>query len=122
LRRLLSVALDATTSLSVVPLRFATGLGFAVTGAAVLYGLVILVRKIFFVDYIAGFATLVLLITGFAGIQLTILGILGEYLGRVLRQSQNRPLYFVREVRGRDAAAFEKTLPLPPGPQEPRRG
>lgn len=114
LRRLFTLALDATTSLSVVPLRFATGLGFAVTAAAIVYGVVILMRKIFFVDYAAGFATLVLLITGFAGIQLTILGILGEYLGRVLRQSQNRPLYFVRDIQGAGAGRLQTTLPLPP--------
>jgi glycosyltransferase involved in cell wall biosynthesis len=114
LRRLLTLSLDATTSLSVVPLRFATGLGFAVTAAAGVYGLLILVRKIFFIDYAAGFPTLVLLVTGFSGIQLTILGILGEYLGRVLRQSQNRPLYFVRDIQGRDAGRLARTLPLPP--------
>jgi dolichol-phosphate mannosyltransferase len=121
LRRLVQLAVDATTSLSVIPLRFATALGFAVTGAAGLYGLYTLIKMYYLGGLLAGFPTLVLLISGFAGIQLTILGILGEYLGRVLRESQLRPLYFVRDLRGHGSDSLGDSLPLPPGGR-PRSG
>ena len=114
LKRLVSLALDATTSLSVVPLRFATALGFLVTTAAVLFGAYTLVKMWVLGGLLPGFTTLVLLISGFAGIQLTILGILGEYLGRVLREAQNRPLYLVRELRGATPSVVASSLPLPP--------
>jgi polyisoprenyl-phosphate glycosyltransferase len=119
LRRLFRLAMDATTSLSVVPLRLASGLGLATTAFAFLYGGYTLLRYLFFGGLLAGFPTMVVLITGLSGIQLLILGILGEYLGRVLRESQRRPLYFVRQVRGAGAAAAAATLPLPPTPPTP---
>lgn len=103
LRRLLRVAMDATTSMSVVPLRFATGLGFTVTLIALAYAAYVFARKLLFDDLMTGFAATATLISFFAGVQLLMLGIVGEYLGRVLEEVQRRPLYLVREAVGAGA-------------------
>jgi glycosyltransferase involved in cell wall biosynthesis len=113
-RRLFRLAMDATTSLSLVPLRFATGLGLAVMASSMLYGLYVLVRTLLGHEFLAGFPTLVVLITFLSGAQLLILGIIGEYLGRTLREGQGRPLYFVRTALGAGAEKHVERLPLPP--------
>jgi glycosyltransferase involved in cell wall biosynthesis len=114
LPRLARFALDATTSSSMGPLRLASVLGFLATGFAFFYGALIVVKHVFFEVQLPGFSTLVVLITGLSGLQLLILGIMGEYLGRSLRESQRRPLYFIRQAKGAVDQDAIKKMPLPP--------
>lgn len=112
LRVLLTLALDATTAMTIVPLRAASILGCLVTIGSIAYGLGILLLVITGRELQPGFPTLAILVSVLAGVELLILGIIGEYVGRGLRESQRRPLYLVRQITGVGSDAA--TLPLPP--------
>jgi glycosyltransferase involved in cell wall biosynthesis len=96
---LLDLAFEGLTSFSVLPLRLASMLGVLSAFAALIFGVVIIVKKIMFGDPVAGYPSLVVLITFIGGIQLLALGIIGEYLGRVFNETKNRPLYLVKDIK-----------------------
>jgi len=96
LRKMLLFSMDAITSFSILPLRMLTVLGSFILLLSILFSVVVLIVK--FLDpsyFLAGFPTIVLLITFFGGIQLISLGIIGEYVGRVYEEIKRRPLYFM---------------------------
>ena len=100
LRHLLRLALDAVTGFSLVPLRLALRLGLAVSALSIAAAVVLLVRAALG-GTAPGWPALVALGLFFlGGVQLTVLGLLGEYLGRTYREVQRRPLYLVREEGG----------------------
>jgi len=101
LRKMLRFAMDGITSFSHKPLRLATYIGFTLSGISFLYLLVVLFQALFFANTtIQGWASIVAINLFFNGIMLVLLGIIGEYIGRIYDESKNRPLYIVREVRG----------------------
>jgi len=95
--RLFRLAFHAITSFSTVPLRLATYLGMASSGIGFLYGCYFLYKKIFLGIQVLGYASIIVAVLFMGGVQLLILGIMGEYLGRVYQEVQGRPLYIVRE-------------------------
>jgi len=103
LRRMIRLALDAITSFSIRPLRIASMLGilFALLGLA---GVVFSVSGWFFGRTLPGWTSVMVVILTLGGIQLTVLGIIGEYLGRLYIESKRRPLYVIDEIRTRDRA------------------
>lgn len=104
LRKMLRFALDGLTSFSHVPLQLATWLGFAVSVFAFLYILVVLVLKVLAIN-VPGWTTLMVFILLLGGMQLLIVGILGEYVGRIYDEVKHRPLYLVSEEVGGETAA-----------------
>lgn len=100
LRRLLHFALDGLTSFSTLPLRVSTLLGLAVSTFAFLYVAVFVVKTMVFGIDVPGFPTLVVSVLLLSGVQLIVLGIIGEYLGRVYEEVKARPLYVVAEEIG----------------------
>ncbi len=96
---LLDLAFEGLTSFSVLPLRLASLTGFLAAIIAFTFGAFILFKKIFFGVAVAGYPSLVVLITFIGGIQLLALGIIGEYLGRVFNETKNRPLYLVKAIK-----------------------
>lgn len=99
LGRMLRLAIDGLTSFSDRPLRLATGLGALVSGAAFLGALYIIMSKVLAPESsVPGFAALAVLVLFMGGVQLMFVGVLGEYLGRVFRETKRRPLYFVMEA------------------------
>ena len=90
---LMVLALNGITSYSVVPLRFVTVLGFLMVFFGVLVGLEAIFEKIFLDNSPNGWATLVILICVFGGIQLFCLGIIGEYVGQIFQEVKRRPRY-----------------------------
>ncbi len=90
---LMVLALSGITSYSVVPLRFVTVLGFLMVFFGVLVGLETIFEKIFLDNSPNGWATLVILICVFGGIQLFCLGIIGEYVGQIFQEVKRRPRY-----------------------------
>ncbi|MBT8080042.1 MAG: glycosyltransferase family 2 protein [Gammaproteobacteria bacterium] len=96
--KLFSLAIDGITSFSIAPLRLASIAGCAVALGAVLFGVVMLIRTALFGDPVAGFPTLIVAITFLGGAQLMAIGVLGEYVGRLLLESKRRPLYLVNHV------------------------
>jgi len=102
LLKMLKFSLDGITSFSVLPLRIATILGFIISAIAFLVGLYFIWLKISMGKIIQGWATLANSILFLGGIQLIMLGILGEYIGRIYDEVKQRPLYIVREAKGFD--------------------
>ena len=97
LRKMIRFAIDGITSFSVVPLRFATYLGMVISAASVLYAVWALVAKIWMHTPVQGWTTTVVLGALLSSVQLLMIGILGEYVGRIYEQVKIRPLYIVRD-------------------------
>jgi len=93
-RKSLKLAFDAITSFSTQPLRLASYLGLAVSGFAFLYILVVIILKLCGINF-PGYTSIMASILLLGGVQLVVLGIVGEYIGRIFEQGQNRPLYIV---------------------------
>lgn len=100
LRTMLRLAVDAITSFSHVPLQLATWLGFVVSGLSFLYILVVIALKFAGISW-PGYTSLMAAILFLGGVQLVMIGLLGEYLGRVYDEVKGRPLYLVQETVGR---------------------
>jgi polyisoprenyl-phosphate glycosyltransferase len=97
LTKMLRLAIDAITGFSTRPLRIATWCGVFSAAAAV--GLLLYtIARWMAGDTVVGWSSLMVVITGFSAVQLLTLGILGEYLGRLVQQSKSRPLYLVDEI------------------------
>ena len=97
---LFNLAFDGLTSFSIMPLRLASTIGFLSALIGFFYGAVIFFKTLFFHEPVAGFTSLVVLITFFGGIQLLSIGIIGEYIGRIFNETKNRPLYVVKNIQG----------------------
>ena len=98
LLKMIQLAFDGITSFSNLPLKLATILGFVVSGFSFLVILYTLYSK-----YIAGGAekgwpSIMVSILFIGGVQLICLGIIGEYIGRILDNVRDRPLYLIKET------------------------
>ncbi len=100
LRKMVHFMLDAVTSFSYVPLKIATVLGSLVSAAGFVYLFVVLYQRLFTDRTVPGWTSIVSLTLVFNGMILLILGIIGEYIGRIYDESKNRPLYVVRDILG----------------------
>jgi glycosyltransferase involved in cell wall biosynthesis len=98
--KLWTFALDGITSASTVPLRVWSYLGGVVALFALGYALVVIVRTLAFGVQVPGYASLMVAVLFLGGLQLLSLGVLGEYVGRILVESKRRPLYVVRDEVG----------------------
>jgi dolichol-phosphate mannosyltransferase len=100
LRKMLRLATDGLVSFSTRPLRLALDLGFVVSGLSFLFGLATLVSKFAGTFLVPGWLTIVLVTSFVGGIQLIVIGVVGEYVGRIYDEVKARPLYLVRELHG----------------------
>ncbi|MEI9994457.1 MAG: glycosyltransferase family 2 protein [Rhizomicrobium sp.] len=91
---------DGILSFSIVPLRLATWIGVVTAGLGFLGIFYALVLRLFTSNWVSGWTLLFIAIVLMGGIQLVMLGVLGEYIGRLYRASKNRPLYVVGDRRG----------------------
>ncbi len=98
-RKSLFLAIDAITSFTYAPLRLASYLGVLTSVLAFLYIGVVIILKIMGVNF-SGYTSIMASILFLGGVQLTVLGILGEYVGRIFEQGQQRPLYLIDKVQG----------------------
>ncbi|MGC8893549.1 MAG: glycosyltransferase family 2 protein [candidate division WOR-3 bacterium] len=98
LGRMFSLAMNAVTSFSVLPLRLSTYLGLGVAFLSAFLGAVVIIRKIFWGYGVVGYASMMATMLFLGGIVLTVLGIIGEYLGKLYIQSLGRPIYIIRET------------------------
>lgn len=99
LRKMLRLAFDAITSFSHAPLQVATWLGFLLSGFAFVYivvGIALRFAGVFWPDYTTLVAAMLLL----GGVQLVMVGLLGEYVGRIYDEVKRRPLYLLAEDTG----------------------
>jgi hypothetical protein len=93
--RLWNFALEGVTSFTVIPLKVSTYLGLAVAFFAVLYGGQLIARTLIFGNPVPGYPSLMAVVLFMGGVQLTTIGVLGEYLGRIFNETKGRPLYIV---------------------------
>jgi glycosyltransferase involved in cell wall biosynthesis len=98
--KLWTLALDGITSSSTVPLRIWSYVGAFVALFAMAYAGFIAVDTMLFGNSVPGYASLIVSILFLGGIQLISLGVLGEYVGRILTETKQRPLYVIRETIG----------------------
>jgi polyisoprenyl-phosphate glycosyltransferase len=99
LGKMIRFALDAITGFSTAPLRFASHVGLLLTGASALLVLYILIGWLFGAA-IPGWTSLMLVVVVLGAVQMFVLGMIGEYLGRLYVESKRRPLYLVADVAG----------------------
>jgi dolichol-phosphate mannosyltransferase len=102
LDKLLRLAIDGLTALSIRPLRLATVLGLVTGGFGAILLMYSLASKV--VSAPAGWSSLMAAIAVLGSVQLIMLGIIGEYLGRLYDQSLGRPLFIIDEMVGRPHA------------------
>lgn len=96
--KLWNFALEGITSFTIVPLKFATYVGFTISMLAFLYGAFIVIRTLLFGDVVQGFPTIMVVMLFLGGVQLIVLGLIGEYLGRIFNETKHRPLYLVESI------------------------
>lgn len=97
-RRMFLLALDGITSFSIKPLRIATFIGFVLAILSALYGIYAIVIRVVYQIGIPGWASIVTTIVFMGGIQLMMLGVIGEYLGKLFIESKKRPLYLIKKT------------------------
>ncbi|TVM36080.1 glycosyltransferase family 2 protein [Oceanidesulfovibrio marinus] len=96
--KLWNFALEGFTSFSTAPLRFWTYFGLGISLTSFLYALLIITKVLIRGIDVPGYASLIVAIMFFGGLQLMGIGILGEYLGRTYIESKRRPIFIVREA------------------------
>jgi dolichol-phosphate mannosyltransferase len=97
LRKMLAFAFDGIMSFSILPLRLATYLGLLVGLASVLYAMVAVFVHFVIKTTVPGWTTTVVLVSLLFSVHLLVMGVLGEYVGRIYEQVKDRPLYIVGE-------------------------
>ena len=108
LKKLISLWANGVTAFSIKPLRFATYIGWFVAFAGFLYALVTIIRKLCNPAIEAGWASTISVLLLLGGLIIALIGVVGEYIGRIYLSINHYPQFVVRRVlRGKDAAAHE---------------
>jgi polyisoprenyl-phosphate glycosyltransferase len=98
LRKMIKLATDGVIGFSMFPLRIALNIGFLFAAAAFVGGIAAVAIKLEGRFVVPGWVSIVVAVAFLGGVQLMILGIMGEYVGRIYEEVKARPLYIVREV------------------------
>ena len=99
----LSMAVESIVGFSDLPLRIAAWTGFVITGIGAVLNVYLLSHWLFFRDTLPGFTSTFSIIVLLGGANLMLLGLVGRYVGRILREVQGRPRYVIQ--------SFENLLP-----------
>jgi glycosyltransferase involved in cell wall biosynthesis len=93
--KLWNLAIEGITSFTVMPLKLASYVGLGVALMSVVYAAVVIAKKLFIGNPVAGYPSLMTVVLFLGGVQLMFLGVIGEYVGRVFNETKQRPLYLV---------------------------
>jgi glycosyltransferase involved in cell wall biosynthesis len=104
LRRLIGLSIEGLTSFSVAPLRIASLLGLLLAGTALVFGGIILFEVLVSGVAVPGYPSVVVGLMVLGGVQLVMIGIMGEYIGKILSELKARPHYFVADHSVKSAA------------------
>lgn len=96
LKKMIALAFDGITSLSIKPIRMITGFGFIVALISFIVIIVSVVQK-FMGNTVTGWSSIVAIVCLFSGVQLICMGILGEYIGKIYMEVKQRPRYIISE-------------------------
>src|SRR5713226_7597842 len=94
---LIGLSIEGLTSFSVAPLRLASLLGVLLATGAFVFGMQILIETVVFGQSVPGYPSVVVGLMVLGGVQLIMIGIMGEYIGKILSELKARPVYFVAE-------------------------
>jgi hypothetical protein len=100
-RKMASLALAGMTAFGVRPLRIATTLGLVIALLAGLYGCYVIYVHLFTDRTVVGWASITTSVLFIGGVQLVVLGVLGEYVGKAFLESKRRPGYIIRRPHRR---------------------
>ncbi len=109
--RLLGLSIEGLTSFSVAPLRIASLLGLLLAFVAFLFGLSIMWETFVSGKSVPGYPSLVVGLMTIGGVQLIMIGIVGEYIGKILSEIKARPIYFVAEHSVKSAETNAENAP-----------
>jgi glycosyltransferase involved in cell wall biosynthesis len=98
LKKMLQLSMDGITSFSYKPLKLASYAGATLSGIGFIYLFVVLYLKLFTNSTVPGWSSLIVIQLIFNGIILLILGMIGEYIGRIYDESKHRPLYIIQDI------------------------
>lgn len=119
MRRKIKHTIDTIVSFSSVPIRLTSMLGIVIAALSFIYAAYLTIDTLLYGRAVEGWATIIVLILGLGGLQLFVLGVLGEYLWRVSDEVRRRPLFLVHETAGdfsRVQKVRENRLPQPDDP------
>jgi len=114
--RMVELALSGIATHSLRPLRFAIWLALGFAALGFLFVLYAVVSFLFVQHTVAGWSSIVAVIAILGAAQLLVLGIIGEYVGRILRETRKRPSYIVAETDGDRANAVKPAERIEPVP------
>ena len=112
-RKLIGLSIEGLTSFTVAPLRVASLLGLLLAVSALIFGVEILFETLIYGKDVPGYPTLVVGLMVLGGTQLIMIGVLGEYVGKLLSEIKARPVYFVAEHSVKSAGDSAKDLARP---------
>lgn len=101
---LIGLSIEGLTSFSVAPLRIASLLGILLASGALIFGMTILYETLVYGKSVPGYPSVAVGLMVLGGVQLIMIGVLGEYIGKILSEQKARPVYFVAEHETRTAA------------------
>jgi glycosyltransferase involved in cell wall biosynthesis len=110
--KLLQLAIEGITSFSIKPLRLALVLGIMSAGAGGLFGLLEVLKALFFGVSTPGYASMIAIITFLSGVQLLCIGILGEYVGRIYMEAKQRPVFIVADDSDENEKAYGSPITM----------
>ena len=100
LSRMVKSAIDTFISFSFLPIRAISYFGLVVSAISFLFGFYLLLNKLIYGAHVEGWTSVMLAVLVLGGVQLTMIGVLGEYLWRILDESRGRPLYVIERTLG----------------------
>ena len=109
LKKMLRFAMDGIVSFSLLPLRLAVYMGLTTSGLALLGVLYALALRLFTELWVPGWTLLFIAMLFLGGVQLSFLGVIGEYIGRIYGEVKHRPLYLVKERLGFEAVTGRRS-------------
>ncbi len=98
--KLWNFALSGITSFSTVPIRVGTYLGLVISFLSFLYAAYVVVKTLVYGVDVPGYSSLIVIILFLGGVQLVVIGVLGEYIGRIYKEVKGRPIYVVERTVG----------------------
>ncbi len=98
LKKLLGLWFNGFTAFSIKPLRIATIIGVMCAGGGFLYGIYTIIKRLILPDIQAGFSALMSMLVFMGGMIMLMLGLIGEYIGRIYISMNNSPQYVIREI------------------------
>jgi len=111
LRALVGLSIEGLTAFSTAPLRLASLLGLLLSVSALFFGGWIVFETLYYGKDVAGYPSIIVGVMVIGGVQLLMIGIMGEYIAKILSELKRRPSYFVAEHDVRERKSVQKQGP-----------